>query len=84
MAVLKGPEGLHTGDIDIEGDVDRHFDCSTGASKSVQVLICGIETVTVLTLRIPKWRALTIEKTVCDILLGLMLRSTGSLLGNSI
>ena len=49
MGCLKGPEGLLKGDMDINVEVDveigRYFGCLKAGSKSVQVLLNGIEAV---------------------------------------
>ena len=45
-------------DVEIDVDIDRCFGCLKEVAKSVQVLFDGIEAVMVLTLIIPKQRAL--------------------------
>ena len=46
-------------DVEVDVDIDRHFGCLKEVSKSVQVLLNGLEAVLVLTLIILKWRALS-------------------------
>ena len=57
-------------DIDVNVEVfvniDKHFGCLKGVSKSVQVLLNNIQAVTVLTVIIREWRALFMFLTSCD------------------
>ena len=41
-------------DVEVDSDIDRYFGCLKEVSKSVSVLLNGIEAVTVLTLRFLK------------------------------
>ena len=47
-------KGVIDVDVEVDVDIDRYFGCLNGASKSVQVLLYGIEAVMVLTLIILK------------------------------
>ena len=52
---LKGSvQGYIDIDVEVDVDIDRYFGCVQGVSKSVQVLLNGIEAVRVLTLIVRK------------------------------
>ena len=60
LAAKRDPKGSFKGEIDmdidveVDVDIDRYFGSLKGVSKSVQVLLNGIEAVVVLTVMILK------------------------------